>query len=53
MTRQNGERPTKRARYEDEVTKNGELTSAAEAFFEALGKSSPGCVHILSNGNSS
>lgn len=53
MTRQNGERSTKRARYEDEVTKNGELTSAAEAFFEALGKSSPGCVNILSNGNSS
>lgn len=52
MTRQNGERSTKRARYdEDEITKNGELTSAAEAFFEALGKSSPACVDILSNGD--
>lgn len=27
----------KRARYDDDVVENGELTSAAEGFFEALG----------------
>jgi hypothetical protein len=27
----------KRARYDDDVVQNGELTSAAEGFFEALG----------------
>ncbi|KAJ5218755.1 Thiamine pyrophosphate enzyme C-terminal TPP-binding [Penicillium cinerascens] len=47
MTRKNGERSAKRARYEDEVTKNGELTSAAEAFFEALAEA--GVTHCFVN----
>jgi hypothetical protein len=41
MARQNEERSTKRARYDEDVVKDGELTSAAEGFFEALGKSNP------------
>lgn len=44
MTRQNDERSTKRARYDEDVVTDGELTSAAEGFFEALGKSDPGLM---------
>lgn len=39
MTRPTNGRSAKRARLdEDVVTNGGELTSAAEGFFEALGK---------------
>lgn len=40
MSRVNGERSNKRARYDaDDVTSEGEVISAGEGFFEALGRS--------------
>lgn len=50
MTRQANGRSAKRARLDEgAVTKNDELTSAAEGFFEALGKSNARYVYFVSN----
>ncbi|KAJ5098570.1 Thiamine pyrophosphate enzyme C-terminal TPP-binding [Penicillium argentinense] len=39
--------PNKRARYDDDVVQNGELTTAAEGFFEALAEA--GVTHCFVN----
>ena len=50
MARQADGRSAKRARLDEgAATKNDELTSAAEGFFEALGESNARHVNVVSN----